>query len=419
MIFHDTKYPVKETAFLTGSAIITRAIALLFSIVLARSLSVSEFGLFKYLVTLSAVYAFAIAGIPIAITKFIGEGRTDKISIDEYLTASMVASAILFIALMVVISIFEEHSVLLIILLFAFFVDSIYLGFIRGLLNYAKLMGYKLVENIMQFGMLLMVFVIYQKISLSMSVIFFSFAGVISFLIFEIPKPEFKMFLRISKEKMGRVIKYSIPVTIGAIGWTVMCSANTVFIERFKGAEAVGYYSVALTIGQVFAFFPDSISTIIMPKVAGIRDKTRIARPLWFATIASIFVSVPILILVLLFKEFIFVTVFSKKYLPAVSVMLPLAIGQISLAIYFIYASVWQGLDKPEIPSIAISIAAILNVIGSFFLTKSYGIYGASVSLAITSIIALLLIWGAWIRWSRRLSPSPNLSPETADARKE
>jgi O-antigen/teichoic acid export membrane protein len=56
-----------------------------------------------------------------------------------------------------------------------------------------------------------------------------------------------------------------------------------------------------------------------------------------------------------------------------------------------IYSAIFQGLNKPGIPSMIIVITAALNIIFSYFLTKNYGIIGAGLSNAITCTIALII----------------------------
>jgi stage V sporulation protein B len=214
------------------------------------------------------------------------------------------------------------------------------------------------------------------------------------------------------------MIKYAIPVTLGMIGWTVMFGINTIFIERFYGSEAVAYYSVGLTIVQVFAFFPEAIVTIMMPRVASIKDVSRIRQRLNQAVLATLVVSVVILAPLMIFKGRIVTIMFTEKYLAGVATILPLALGQIAISVYQIYGAVWQGLGKPGIPSLTISIAATLNVGGSYFLTKLSGINGAALSLAVTSVLALIIMYGFWTRWKRNLASSLKPSPGMVDASK-
>lgn len=365
---------------------------MLYFVILARTLSVSDYGLFRYLITIASMYAIIFTGFPTALTKFIGADKNNKKLTAEYLTNSLYIMFACFLVLVLIILFSSENKLYLILFLFAILIDAIYLGYIRGLLNYVKLAGFNLVENLIQITILIVSYLIFRQINFTYAVVFFSFSGILSLIIFEIIKPEFKLKWKISKEKIKNLTRYAIPVTLGSIGWTAMFGINMIFIKQFLNTEQVGYYSVGVTLAQAFSFLPTAIATIMLPKVAGLKNKSRIIKPLSLAVIGSLLISAIGLFILLLLKQPILLLIFGEKYLPAIKVILPLSIGQIFIAIHQIYASVWQGLNRPIIPTITISIAALFNIVGSYFLTKAYGIVGASISNAVTSFIALIII---------------------------
>lgn len=386
------KRVIEQTFILTISNILTRVTALLFFIILARSLSVSDYGIFRYLITLSGMYALFFAGFPSAIALFISKHRNEGKEILEYFTNSLFLTISVFVLLLIIIFSTNMNPLYLSFFLFAVMVDTLYIGFSQGLLNYVKLTGFKLTENFIQLAILIVSYVIFREVNFTFAVVFFCFSGLLSMIIFEVIKPEFRIIWKISKEKMKDIIKYAVPVTLGSIGWTVMFGINAIFIKYFYGTEFVGYYSVGETIVQVFAFLPAAISTIMLPKVAGLIHKERLPKYLKIAVLGSLLSSFFILVGLLIFKTQIIHFVFSDKYLPSLVVILPLALGQIFISTHQIYASAWQGLQKPGIPSITISIAAACNIVGSFFLTRAYGIIGTAISTAFSSFVAFVII---------------------------
>ena len=383
---------IKQTTILTISNVLVRFTGMLFFVLLARYSSVSDYGLFRYLITIASLYAILFSGIPTAMTKFIGENKSDNKGVIDYIDNSLILMFITFFILVIIIVLFNSNKIYLILLLFAVLIDTLYLGFISGLLNYVKLFGFKLIENMIQLVILLISYFLYKEVNFTFAVIFFSFSGLISLFIFECFKFEFKLRFKYDKDKIKRIIKYTIPVALGAIGWQIMFGINTIFIQKFYNATQVGYYSVGITLVQIFTFLPAAICTIMLPKVASTQQKEKIYGYTKLAVIASLVISFAILILLLVFKSWLLNMIFTSKYLPALVILLPLSLGQICISLHQIYASVWQGLGRPGVPSITISIAAVLNIVGSYFLTKSYGIVGAAISNAITSFIALMII---------------------------
>jgi stage V sporulation protein B len=400
------KYPIKETSYLTISSVVTRIVAVLFTVVLARTLSVSDFGLFKYLLTVAGFYSIILAGPQMAATKFIGEARGDRARITEQFTSASLLETTLFTLLVIIIVIFSDNKLFVILLLFSLLIDNYYLSLVRGLLSYTKLLGYKLVENIIQLVMLLSFYFIFGTIDLGSAVVFFSVAGIASLLIFESIKPEFYSFSKIRKNALRQQIIFSIPVVLGNAGWTVFIGVNTLYIASLINNDAVAYFGVATTIVQAFSFLPDAIITIILPRVAGSYNKSKIVRPLNIAIAGCLVVSGFILLFLVLCQDFIVLKIFSKSYSPALNIIIPMALAQIIISIHQIFAAVWQGLGKPGIPSITISIGAFCNLVAGYFLTKSMGIYGAVLSYAFSSFIATFIIAILWYRWRNRIVPS-------------
>jgi O-antigen/teichoic acid export membrane protein len=392
---------VKHTFILSVSNVLTRGMGMLFFIILARSLTVAEYGLFRFLLTLSSIYALAFVGVPTALTKFLGDSGSDPNLRTEYLSNSLLLVVFLYLAITIAVVIFASHKILLLLFILTFLVDLFYTGFARGILDYLKLNGFKLFENVIQLMILVSVFYFYRHIDLNFSVVFYSFSGLLSLAVFEMIRPNFKIKWRYSKRRVAEILRYALPVTLGAVGWTLLYGISNIYIEHFNGTEQVGYFSVGLTLMQIFSFLPNAIYTILMPKAASLKDKRRIVKPLRAALFGCLAISIVISIPIFIFRNFVIIFLFSSRYLPAVAVILPLMISQLFLIMYQLYGTAWQGLGKPTITSIIIAIAAAINIIAGYFLTKAFGIVGASISLALSAFaawLAAILIWHRWVK---------------------
>jgi O-antigen/teichoic acid export membrane protein len=392
----------KQTFLLSASNAVTRFMGMLFFVILARSLTVAEYGLFRYLLTISSIYALAFTGVPTALTKFFGDSSIESEQKSEYLSNSLFLILLIYLVLAAIIILFTAHKLLLLFFIFALLIDLLYVGLVRGKLDYLKLNGFKLLENIIQLFILVLAYIIYKQVNLTFSVIFYSTSGLVSLAVFEIIKPDFKIRWRYSRQRIIEILRYSIPVTLGSVGWTLLFAISSIYIEHFYGSEQVGYFSVGLTLMQIFSFLPDSINTIILPKVAGLRDKKKVISPLRLAALSSLAVSVLLFIPIYLFRDLLIGLIFSSKYLPAAAVLLPLTISQIFLVMQQFYGTAWQGLGKPTISSIVISIAAGVNLVLGYFMTRDFGIVGASVSLAISGFVAWVIMMLIWRRWVKR-----------------
>jgi O-antigen/teichoic acid export membrane protein len=208
-------------------------------------------------------------------------------------------------------------------------------------------------------------------------------------------------------------LRYAIPVTFGAVGLTLLFAISSIYIERFYDTEQVGYFSVGLTLMQFFSFLPDAIITLLLPKAAGLDDKRKIIRPLRLAVFACAATSILLFIPVYIFRDFVISLLFSSKYLAAAVTLLPLIFSHIFLAMHQTYGSAFQGLGRPGAPSLIIAIAAGINLIAGFFLTKSHGILGASVALAFSAFVAWIITVIVWERWIKKGGLKIAEPPET------
>lgn len=389
---------IKTTGFLTISNVLTRVLGMLFFVILARMFSVADYGFFRYLITVASLFAIAFTGFPTALTHFLGKHKDEEDKKNIYFSNTLFMVLFIFIILIAIILVFNQNPLYLILFLFFTLIDFFYIGLMRGLLDYVKLFGFKLVENAIQLAILIVFYFLYKNINFTAAVIFYSFSGLLSLIIFEFfRKSKLKFSLDyLSKEKIKELIQYTLPVILGSVGWTIMFSINIVFIEHFLDVEQVGFYSVGMTLSQVFTFLPAAISTIAMPKVAGTKNKGSIKKLLGLSVIGNLAVSAFILFFLLIFDKQLISLIFGAKYLSAIVVLLYLSLGQIFISTYLIYTAVFQGIGKPFIPSIILLIGCVMNLIGSYTLIPLYGIVGASMSNAVASFITFILIVGVF-----------------------
>jgi O-antigen/teichoic acid export membrane protein len=386
------KKAITQASILTFSNGLSKLLGMLFLVVLTRLIDVAEYGQFRYLFSVASLLSLALIGVPTSLTKFLGERPGDRENKKIFLLNSLGIMGIIYVIVMIVFWLFYENYFLFGVLLLGIAIDSYYVGFSRGLLNITKLSAFRPVKNIVQLVAIGIMILTGADIGVFQAVLFFSFSGLISLIMLEFHKREIEFGSSVSMETIKKIISYMIPVTLGAVGWSVLLTVNPIIIERLRDTESVAYYTAGITLMQVFSFLPEAMSTMILPKVAGISDKRRAIKPFLLGVVGSLFINAVILIVIYLLRERIIIIVFSREYLDIAPIVLLLSVGQISLVTHQLFASFWQGLGKPGVPSITISIGCLANLIGSILLTRQYGIWGASLSFALSTSLSLVLI---------------------------
>ncbi len=195
---------------------------------------------------------------------------------------------------------------------------------------------------------------------------------------------------RINKESLKQLLKYSIPLIPNAAMWWLVSGLNRPLIEANIGMGANGILAVANRIpgiiGMLFAIF-NNAWVISMMEEFGKKDFVRFfniaVRCVMFPSImASVIISVFMKPLVAILADEAYIEAF--KYAPIAIMAVILSnlgglIGGVFAAKkqskYFFYSSIW---------------AAVTSVIFMFLLIPPFGLYGATISMCLSYLSAII-----------------------------
>lgn len=391
---------IKQASILTIANVINKIIAVIFSAILARSFSIEDYGLFRYLLSLAGIYSVFLVGIPIALTKYISQHKNTLEEKNKYFSNGIILSIIIFIITALAVILTSSYELVLLVLIFGIVFEAFYHGLIRGIYDFIKLSTYRPLISIGKvLGVVLMV-TLFKEQNLLYVVLIVALTPIVITAILEIIKKEkFKFTIKnISKKYLRDIIMFTLPVILASIGYDVMFNIDSILIKKFLGNSEVAVYSVARTFISAFTFVPMAITTIIMPKIShathnSTHKKSDIKKKIKKTILAVFGLSVFIYIGFLTLGTFFIKLIFTEKYLVSYQALLILGIGQIFYVAFMILWSYWEGINKPFIPSIILLFSCVINVVGNYFLIPVYGINGAAVSTAGTSIIIFGLGW--------------------------
>lgn len=157
--------------------------------------------------------------------------------------------------------------------------------------------------------------------------------------------------------------------------------------------EALGLYTMAVTMAELVFYLPDSISTLFMPRVAGssVEDANlmlgRFAR---FSTLITIGVA-----LALIPVAFTGIHLILPKYVDCLPAFLALLPAVVSLSLGKVMISYIAGRGRAGLVSVANVVALVINVVLNLILIPRLGIVGASLaslgSYAALAVMTLLI----------------------------
>jgi len=389
---------ITDILFLSVSTFGTKILGMIFLIILARLLTVTDYGDFKYLLSISLLLSVGFAGIPVSITKLVSntEDSNDK---NRVVVQGIIYGGALFLIITLGIILFRQSSVLLILLLLSVYIDSTYFGIIRGLIDTKRLTFFRLIQGVSKTGFVFLL-PLYVYSGIKVAVYATLFAVIVSVFTLEIPRLRilcknnsiFQSTFR--KNYFKEIMKYAIPATISTVSYNIMFSIDTILLKSIIGSESVGYYNVGLTFSYVITIIPTAVSTLIMPKIS--KNGNMITNDIFIKINKAIFfTSIISLVLIALFyvlKEFMVVTVFGVKYLQASILVALLPFSQMFISLFRIYANLWTGVGKPKRGMYIISTAMVVNILLNIMLIPEYGIQGAAYATILSSLYACITI---------------------------
>jgi len=413
-----TKFAVKGVGIVFIFSIVAAFLGYLVRLVMAKNLSVEDFGLFYSIFAfLGMLGIFKSLGFDKALIKFIPQFRHEKrddlikssiiyVAAIQLITNSIIIISIYFLSNYLAISFFHnpQASIILRLMAIAFFIDSfvLILKFIfQGYNKISYFSGIDVIRMILIFiivtigfknghGILSPTFayIVTPAILLIIfSVVFFKKTFPNFFIIKSLKG--YKLFKTISYYKIN---KYSFNVILISAGGLILGYTDIMMLTYFSGLTAVGLYSVALPTTKVLIYFAKAIAGILIPLASNLwvkGEKNLLKIGIEELYKYSIIIIVPAALTLFSFSDIIVNIFFGKDYILAANAMRILSIGMIFHIIYAINADFFSGIGHPEVNVKNIGIAATFNLIGNFLLIPLIGINGAAITTMVSYFIMM------------------------------
>lgn len=189
------------------------------------------------------------------------------------------------------------------------------------------------------------------------------------------------------------ILKTSYPMALSAISFFLMQSTDVLFISAYDTFDSVAYYSIAVKLASVTALALISVNIVIAPKIATIyNDKNfyELKSILKKATRINVVISLPIIIVLLCFSEYILST-FGINYVLAKSALWVLLIAQFFNSVTGPSALYLNMTGRQKKLNVILLISLLINIVLNIILVPAYGMLGAAISTTASFIISKIL----------------------------
>ena len=206
--------------------------------------------------------------------------------------------------------------------------------------------------------------------------------------------PLFRNIKENLKEIWKKTKEYGIHLYLGQIADQSTYKLDGIFITYFVNTTQLGFYSLAMAITAPMVGLSSALSNSLFK---GFVDMDRIPKKVIYYNFLWLAACVAGLTI---FGKFIVVLLFTEKFLPAVPLILPLALAGFFQGMYQPYGFLAAKGKGKWIRNVAYA-EAISNIIGNVFLIYFFGAFGAAVASAISKFIHWMILrhyYGRFIR---------------------
>jgi O-antigen/teichoic acid export membrane protein len=198
--------------------------------------------------------------------------------------------------------------------------------------------------------------------------------------------------LRWSSERIRNMLIFGIPMVPAAISFFVMTSADRFFILRLMSTDDVGVYSMGAKIAillQILLIVP--LTTAIGPQIYHIDKQVDSGKVMQHLLELTTFVLVGGAVALSLFAPCLVRLLSPPAYWQAASLVIWLSLANVLFGLNFVLVAGINISGKSYYQTIAIAVAAGLNIVLNWALIYYLGILGAAIATTAAFLIQTIL----------------------------
>ena len=398
----EKKKIINNSFWLVGQKFITLALSMITTGYVARYLGTSGYGIFNYAFAFVGLFtAFSEVGLRNIMIRDLAQEKHSAGTILGTAFVIRLIAALTTIALIVLLSfiIMDDtttiHLTLIFSLMSLFQVSNIF-----QIYNQSKLLSkYSVIGGTIAFviSSLLKIYFVYIEASIlaigAMNCLEIILTGMITYIIFykkTKPKPIFDF----NKNLAFSFLKESWPLVLSGIAITVYMKIDQVMLGKMLGEDAVGIYSAAVKISSIVMFFPNALSSSLVPAIskAKLHDQAKYHFILIKSLSALTIISITMAIATNFSSFYIINFIFGAEFVEA-SIILNVHIWSSIFVFLGVGSSPWFVNENLNIYAlIKTVIGAFANVLLNFILIPIYGGLGAAYATLFSQFISAFLL---------------------------
>jgi len=409
-----TSATARDTYILFVGNLISAFFSFVFTLLVARGLSVPEFGVFSAVVNLVTIIAsFSDIGISSGLVNFVAEAhaKKDYKSVQKYIKSALILKLLTVSVLAIVVLTFSSFitnnflatndvrmaywvSGLSIALIFWAFFPSILQAQKRFLQSVAVDLSLAATRVLITF--LLMVFgglTLFKVLGAFTVASFFSILAGFIFL------GTGFVFIKARKEIHVKLLKFSGWLGVNRVISSISGRIDVQMLAAVTGATVTGYYSISSRLALFIVVLTSSFSAVLAPRLASFGNKESEKTYIMKATLAIIPVIFGVILWIIVAEPFITI-LFGQKYLPSVPIFRALAASMIPFLLTApAVPAIIYAMKKPVYIGVFsfFQIAAIFLI--NLLLIPKIGAFAPTIAFGVVHTILAIYVWTIVIRY--------------------
>lgn len=407
------KKTVHGTALIFLFSLVAAICGYVVRVILAKNLSLTDFGFFYALVSLGAVLmVFRDFGLGQAslffVPRLIAKKKKGELKdfISKIVKVELISSFFIAFCLVLLSGFLVKHyfhyGSFFVVIFFAigFFLNSLELTFqtfFQAFQNQFLFSFHNFSRSFLALIFILIIAVFTSSIYLPILAYGITYAVILVVFVYVFFKKTYLGFFS-TVSKVGVSFKnmflFGFSAALFNLSFILITSTDVLLLTYFRTLEEVGLYNAVLPIISLMLYFPFAVSAVVTPYSSELwehKKKEVLKKSVELVTKFSFIILIVLGGILCIYPDIALRILFGEAFVAGRLALVFLAGGAIFYGIAYLNMSFLMGVSGPKNNLFMNIAAAVLNVILNFILVQKYGIYGAALSTAVSYLFLFIL----------------------------
>ena len=392
---------VKNASWIIGCKIVQSVLNLLISMITARYLGPSNYGLINYAMSITAFFAplMNLGVSDILVNEILSHPDREEETLGTGIGMTMLSAALCVLGIGAFVSITDagERDTLIVCVLYSLSLFAQSLELIRYWFQAKYLAKYTSLVMLAAYG-IISLYRIYLLVA-NKNVYWFAVANGLDYLLIALVllyyyKRISGKWLRFSLKRARSMFSVGRHYILSGMMVTIFAQTDRVMIKNMLGEVELGYYSAALTIAGMTSFVFAAIIDSMRPAILANKSKDKVKYEGYLKKLYSIIIYLALAqsVFATVFAGYMIAIMYGDAYAPSMAV-LRIAVWYTLFSYIGAVRNIWILAEQKQRYLLPINLAgAVSNVVLNYLMIPCFGICGAAAATVSTQVFTNVIV---------------------------